>query len=123
MHDIFHGPELMPGYLKDQYFRPLLFLIYNNDLSDDLTTNVKLFADATSFFSIVHNMNMTTINLNNDVNKIRNWSIQWRVNFNPDQLRKLYYQESFQRQIIIQFISITTPFPLKNIWECILILK
>ena len=29
---------------------PLLFLIYINDLSVDLTTNVKLFADETSFF-------------------------------------------------------------------------
>ena len=31
-------------------FEPLLFLIYINDLSDDLTTNVKLFADDNSLF-------------------------------------------------------------------------
>ena len=51
---------------------PLLFLIYITYLSDDLTTNVKLFADDTSLFSIVHNMNTSTTNLNNDLNKVKN---------------------------------------------------
>ena len=49
--------------------------IYINDLSVDLTTNVKLSTDETSLFSIVHNMNMSTTNLNNDLNKIKNWAI------------------------------------------------
>ena len=42
--------------------------IYINDLSVDLTTNVKLSTDETSLFSIVHNMNMLATNLNNDLN-------------------------------------------------------
>ena len=62
----------------------LLFLIYINDLSNDLTTNVKLFADDTSLFSMVHNMNTSAINLNNYLNKIKNWAIQRKMNFNPD---------------------------------------
>ena len=45
----------------------LLLLIYINDLSDDLATNVKFFADGTSLFSAVHNMITSTINLNNDL--------------------------------------------------------
>ena len=32
---------------------PLLFLIYINDLADDLPSNVKLFVDNTSLFSVV----------------------------------------------------------------------
>ena len=35
----------------------LLFLIYINDLSDNLTSNAKLFADDTSLFSVVHSVN------------------------------------------------------------------
>ena len=35
---------------------PLLFLIYINDLSNNLSSNCKLFADDTSFFSVVNNI-------------------------------------------------------------------
>ena len=72
------------GVPQGSILRRLLFFIYINDLSDDLTTNVKLFVDDTSLFSIVHNMSMSIINLNNDLNKIRNWAIQWKMNFNLD---------------------------------------
>ena len=76
--------NILHGQYSSTILGPLLFLIYINDLSDDLTTNVKLFADYTSLFFIVHNMNTSITNLNNDLNKIKNWAIQWKMNFNPD---------------------------------------
>ena len=35
---------------------PLLFLIYINDLTDGLSSNTKLFADDTSLFSVIHDV-------------------------------------------------------------------
>ena len=50
---------------------PLLFLIYINDLSDGLTTNVKLFGDDISLFSIVRNMKLNfQKHLNNILSKV-----------------------------------------------------
>ena len=37
----------------------LLFLIYINYLSDNLSSNVKLFADDTSLFSVIHDINVS----------------------------------------------------------------
>ena len=63
---------------------PLLFLIYINDLSDNLSSNVKLFADDTSLFSVTHDVNVSVRELNDDVTKISNWALQWKMSFNPD---------------------------------------
>ena len=63
---------------------PLLFLIYINDLSNDLITNVKLLADDTSLASVVHDVNTSANNLNNDLSKINDWETQWKMSFSPN---------------------------------------
>ena len=71
-------------FLKDQSFGPLLFLIYINDLSDDLKSECKPFADGTSLFSVVHDINTSASALNEALEKISNWAFQWKMNFNLD---------------------------------------
>ena len=55
---------------------PLLFLIYVNDLSEGITSNVKLFADDTSIFSTVYNINLTTSNLNSELQNLYEWDFK-----------------------------------------------
>ena len=64
------------GFRQGSLLGPLFFLIYINDLSDGLTSNPKLFADATSLFSVMHNINSTANDLNSDLMKISNWAFQ-----------------------------------------------
>ena len=42
------------------------------------------FADDTSIFSTVKNVNLSTDQLNSDLEKISNWAHQWKMSFNPD---------------------------------------
>ena len=63
---------------------PLLFLIYINDLSDNLTSNAKLFADDTSLFLAVHDVSASAKELNDDLKKVNDWPFQWKMSFNPD---------------------------------------
>ena len=46
---------------------PLLFLIYVNDSSENFSSNAKLFADDTSLFSVVHHVNTSAKELNDDL--------------------------------------------------------
>ena len=72
------------GVPQGSILGPLLFLIYINYLTEGLTTNVKLFADDTSLFSVVHDIQTYANDLNKDLKLINNWVFQWKMNFNPD---------------------------------------
>ena len=82
------------------YFRSLFFLIYINDLVTDLKSNVKLFADDTSLFSIVSDPLQTADILNKDLDKIRGWAEQWKMAFNRDptkQAQEVVFSKNLQQ--------------------------
>ena len=60
------------------------FSVYINDLADGLSSNSKLFADDTSLFSVIHNLNISANELNNDFYQINEWAFQFKMSFNPD---------------------------------------
>ena len=76
--------KIAAGVPQGSILGPLLFLIYINDISDNLESNVKLFADDTSIFSVVLDPNLSATQLNNDLQKIQQWAYQWKMIFNPD---------------------------------------
>ena len=78
------------GVPQGSILRPLLFLIYINDLTEGFTTNVKLFADDTSFFSFLHNTQTSANDLNKDLKIINNWAFKWKMNFNPDPTKQAH---------------------------------
>ena len=63
---------------------PLLFLIYLYDLSDGITSSVKLFADDTPVFSTIRDINYSASNLNSDLQTISEWDFKWKMSSNPD---------------------------------------
>ena len=76
--------EINSGVPQGSVLGPLLFLIYINDLPDGLTSICKIFADGTSLFSKVLDVNESTKKLNFNLQKISEWAFQWKMHFNPD---------------------------------------
>ena len=69
---------------QESSLSPLLFLIYINDFPKNFISNVKLFADDTSIFWIVNDVNVSTEEINNDLKRISEWAYQWKMMFNLD---------------------------------------
>ena len=82
---------------------PLLFLICINDLPDEITSICKIFADDTSFFSKVLDVNKSTKKLNLDLEKISEWAFQWKMRFNHDP-NKQANEVIFSRKSKVHFI-------------------
>ena len=61
-----------------------VFLIFINDLSDNVISNPKLFADDTSLFSVVQDITLSAKNSNDDLKKINKWTFHWKMSFKPD---------------------------------------
>ena len=80
--------DVTAGVPQGSILGPLLFLVYINDLSNGLKSNPKLFADDTSLFSVIHDVNSSQIDLNEDLDKINKWAYQWKMSFNPDPSKK-----------------------------------
>ena len=58
------------GLPQGSLLGPLLFLIYLNDLTEGLSSNPKLFADETSLFSVIYEIQTSANNLNKDLQRI-----------------------------------------------------
>jgi hypothetical protein len=62
---------------------PLLFFVYINDININIESDIKLFADDTTLIKAIDNNDPFDI-LNNDLERLNKWSVQWRITFiNP----------------------------------------
>ena len=94
-----------------------MFLIYINDLSEDLESNVKLFAYDTSMFSVVRDPINTLQKLNNNLDKVSLWANKWKMSFNQDpskqarevifsrKINKVYHPSLLFKNSTVQQIS------------------
>ena len=72
------------GVSQGSVLGPLFFLLYINDLTNNLKCSVKLFTDDTSLFTVKPDPNLAASDMNHDLDQIALWAHDWRMSFNPD---------------------------------------
>ena len=94
------------GVPKGSVLGPIMFLIYINDIADNLVSITRLFADDTSLSSSSRDPNDIEDTLNKDLSEINNWSQKWLVKFNPSKTEVLLISNSLiPPDIHIQFAN------------------
>ena len=76
--------SILNGVPQGSVLDPLLFLVYINDLPDNINSKMKLFADDSSLFTRVSGIDQTHSLLTSDLKKIEKLAHQWKKVFNPD---------------------------------------
>ena len=71
----------MSGVSQGSVLGPILFLIYINDLENDISSKVLKFADDTKVFRKVTN-DTDKQSLQDDLDKLVKWSEKWQMLFN-----------------------------------------
>ncbi len=79
------------GVPQGSILGPLLFLIYINDIVQEIRANIRLFADDTSLYIIVDDPVNSCDVLNSDLKTIQQWSDSWLVKFNPSKTETMIF--------------------------------
>ena len=84
----------------------LIFLLFINDIGENLTSHIRLFTDDCQLFRIIDSVT-NTVTLKTDLCKMSLWAWKWQMIFNPE---KSY-----------TFHMYKTPNPLKmdHVMECV----
>ena len=74
-----------------------LFLIYINDIADDITSNIRLFADDCVFYRTINNPTDNSA-LQEDLSKLEQWSNVWQMDFNVKKCAIMQCSTSARKQ-------------------------
>lgn len=92
--ETFSWGNALPGIAQGSILGSLLFLIYINDLTKNISSSLKTFADDNICFFNFHRI--FTNEQNKDLDKISKWANQCKMYCNPD-LKKQAQEAVFTR--------------------------
>lgn len=83
--------DLYAGVPQGSVLGPLLFLIYVNDVAENMMSMCRLFADDNSLQQCSYNILDIEYKLNHDLHILESWSDKWFLKFNPSKTKVVFF--------------------------------
>ena len=80
--------KVLSGVPQGSVLGPLLFLIFINDLPEEVVSELLLYADDAKIYRSIDSKEDSNI-LQNDLHAMSIWSDEWLLSFHPDKLKKV----------------------------------
>ena len=90
--------RILCGVPQGSILGPLLFLIYTNDIVEDIECEILLFADDTSLLEPLTDPTLSIAKINRDLHSLGRWAGQWLVTFNPAKTKYMIFSKKNVRQ-------------------------
>src|SRR5664279_802390 len=88
--------SVISGVPQGTVLGPLLFLLYINDITDGIQSDIRLFADDCILYRVIKTISDTT-KLQEDIDRLHLWSRIWQMNFNAKKCHVLSIYRSRQK--------------------------
>lgn len=81
--------DVVSGVPQGTVLGPILFLLFINDLPDNLTSSARLFADDCVVYRPINSAQDASI-LQQDIDRLTEWEQTWQMEFNPSKCHVLH---------------------------------
>lgn len=78
------------GIPQGSVLGPILFIVYINDLDENIHSNISKFADDTKLGGMVHSQKQIE-SIQKDINALSKWSEKWLMEFNEDKCSVIHF--------------------------------
>ena len=89
--------DVSSGIPQGSVLGPILFVIYINDLPNEIKSDIYMFADVTKVFRTIKTNDDQCI-LQNDLDELTAWSTKWLLTFHPDKCKVMHLDKPLEEQ-------------------------
>ena len=91
MDTFLDGKLSMRGYPRGPHLVLFLFLLFINDIENEVLSNINMFAVDTSLYCGVEDQTSAAESLNEDLESIHQWSSDWGITFNAAKTKSMLF--------------------------------